>query len=78
MLQPMSHSPHRRQVVRCRPCRLPYGGSTIGSPGPGAAPGAGAKLTASGGNCQGRPSSAAASCMARVLRVAAYGATSSG
>ena len=72
-LQPMSHSPQSRQVDRGSPCTLPYAGVGIGVPGTGASCGRPAKVTASGGSCQSRPSRAALSRMAVVLAVAGYG-----
>ena len=59
-LQPMSHSPQSRQVVRGRPCTLPNAGVGIGAPGTGGSCGPPAKVTASGGSCQSRPSRAGA------------------
>ena len=66
-LQPITHSPHSRQVERGRPCRS--GAAVVsGTPGAGGASPS-AKDTASAGRAQSSPSRAAASRMASVLGV---------
>ena len=59
--------------MRGRPCTFPYAGVGIGAPGTGGSWGRPAKVTASGGSCQSRPSRAALSRMRGVLAVAGYG-----
>lgn len=72
LLQPMSHSPQRVQVTRRLPCRLPYGGGSIGWFASGAsAPRA--NVTASGGRIAGIPSRTDAAWNACVFGVSSYG-----
>ena len=71
-LQPMSHSPHSRQVNRVRPWMLPYSGSGMTCFGSGSPPG-GAKVTASGGANASAPMRSAASRSARALVRSGYG-----
>ncbi len=66
-LQPTSHSPQRRHVLRCIPCSVR--GPVSATPASGSAPGDSAKLTARFTSRQPRPVTSAASRKRRVLGV---------